>query len=296
MSNTKLTAGDLIHGFAVRHIEHLDELNSTLVQFDHQNTGARWVHLQNEDPNNLFSVGFRTPPTDSTGLAHILEHTALCGSRRYPVRDPFFAMLKRSLNTFMNAMTAGDWTIYPFATQNRKDFNNLLGIYLDAAFFPLLRENDFLQEGCRLEFSDPADPTSPLEYRGVVYNEMKGAMASPSSLLYRRLGKALYPTTCYRFNSGGEPTDIPKLTWEDLRQFHARYYHPSNALFYSYGNLPVEDHLSQVDELVMGHFSRLNIDSAIPPEQRLTAPRRITEYFPIETGEELRNKSLVQTA
>ena len=181
---------DELDNFKVSNIEELPELNSLLIQFEHLDTGARWVHLKNDDPNNLFAVGFRTPPTDSTGIAHILEHTALCGSRRYPVRDPFFAMLKRSLNTFMNAMTASDWTVYPFATQNRKDFKNLLGIYLDAAFFPLLRENDFLQEGHRLEFSAPTDRKSPLEYKGVVYNEMKGAMAAPSSLLYRRMGRS----------------------------------------------------------------------------------------------------------
>ncbi len=296
MNRTKLNAGDVIHGFAVRATEPLEELNSHLLQLDHVETGARWVHLQNGDPNNLFAVGFRTPPDDSTGIAHILEHTALCGSRRYPVRDPFFAMLKRSLNTFMNAMTASDWTVYPFATQNRKDFGNLLGIYLDAAFFPLLRENDFLQEGHRLEFTNPADPASPLEFKGVVYNEMKGAMASPSSLLYRRLGRALYPTTCYRFNSGGEPSDIPNLTWDDLRRFHARYYHPSNALFYTYGDIPVEEHLAEVAERVMSNFSRLDIDSSIPPEQRIANPKRVTEFFPIDPGEEMRNKSIVQAA
>jgi Zn-dependent M16 (insulinase) family peptidase len=296
MKNPKLNTGDVLHGFKVRNIENLHELNSLLIQLDHQETGARWVHLQNEDTNNLFAVGFRTPPNDSTGIAHILEHTALCGSRRYPVRDPFFSMLKRSLNTFMNAMTASDWTVYPFATQNRKDFRNLLGIYLDASFFPLLRENDFLQEGHRLEFKNPTDSTSPLEYKGVVYNEMKGAMASPSSLLYRRMGKALYPTTCYHFNSGGEPADIPDLTWSDLRQFHSRYYHPSNALFYSYGNIPLEEHLQAVSEQVMSQFSKLEIDSSIPPEQLLTSPQQLTEYFPIDPGENIENKSIVQTA
>ena len=296
MNLTNLNTGDQLYGFNIKKIEELTELNTRLIQFEHPGTGARWIHLENEDPNNLFSVGFRTPPSDSTGIAHILEHTVLCGSRRYPVRDPFFSMLKRSLNTFMNAMTASDWTVYPFASQNRKDFKNLLGIYLDAAFFPLLRENDFLQEGHRLEFSDPKNPASTLEYKGVVYNEMKGAMASPSSLLYRRMGKILYPTTCYHHNSGGEPSDIPNLTWEDLRNFHARYYHPSNAWFYTYGNIPVEEHLAEVAEKVMSHFSRLDIDSSIAVEQRLSSPIRATEYYPLDPGETTESKSMVQTA
>nr|WP_320116679.1 insulinase family protein [uncultured Desulfuromonas sp.] len=164
----------------------LPELNATLLQLRHNVTGARLVHIENEDTNNLFAVAFKTPPSDSTGVAHILEHTALCGSKNFPVRDPFFTMLKRSLNTFMNAFTASDWTCYPFSSQNHKDFYNLLDIYLDAAFFPLLRERDFAQEGHRLEFAQSDDPSSALTFKGVVFNEMKGAMADPSSLLSRR--------------------------------------------------------------------------------------------------------------
>lgn len=296
MSRQSLQPGELLSDFRIKKNIEIEELNLALIQLEHEPTAARWVHLQNSDPNNLFAVGFRTPPDDSTGIAHILEHTVLCGSRRYPVRDPFFSMLKRSLNTFMNAMTANDWTLYPFSTQNRKDFSNLLDIYLDAAFFPLLRENDFLQEGHRLEFENHTDPGSRLEYRGVVYNEMKGAMASPSSLLYRRLGKALYPSTCYRFNSGGEPAEIPDLTWKNLRDFHRRYYHPSNAWFYSYGNMPLEAHLEQVSEKVLTRFSLLDIDSSVPPEQSLMTPRYLTENYPLDPGEDPDNRAMVQTA
>jgi len=296
MQQTEFHPGEQLHGFNVLRKEVIEELNLTLIQLQHDATGARWVHLQNSDSNNLFAVGFRTPPADSTGIAHILEHTALCGSRHYPVRDPFFSMLKRSLNTFMNAMTSSDWTLYPFSSQNLKDFKNLRNIYLDAAFFPLLREQDFLQEGHRLEFSNVNDPSSPLEFKGVVYNEMKGAMASPSSLLYRRMGAALYPTTCYRFNSGGEPSDIPDLTWQSLRDFHARYYHPSNAWFYSYGDIPLAEHLETAADKVMQHFSRLEIDSVIPSEHKTGEPTRRTEYFPIDPGEETARKSIVQTA
>jgi hypothetical protein len=193
-------------------------------------------------------------------------------------------MLKRSLSTFMNAMTASDWTVYPFSTQNRKDFSNLLSIYLDATFFPLLRYKDFLQEGHRLEFTDPEDSSSELVYKGVVYNEMKGAMASPSSLIYRRLGKILYPTTCYHYNSGGEPDEIPDLTHEQLRQFHAKHYHPSNAWFYSYGNFPLAEHLASVDQQVMTSFERQDIDSSVPSEIRYQKPLIAEEPFPIEPG------------
>ncbi|BCR05851.1 metalloprotease [Desulfuromonas versatilis] len=294
MENSPLKTGQRIHGFAVTDLTPLPHLNLVLVQLRHLRTGARMIHIDCEDDNNLFAVGFRTPPADSTGIAHILEHTALCGSRRFPVRDPFFSMLKRSLNTFMNAMTAGDWTLYPFSSQNRKDFDNLLGIYLDAAFFPLLNERDFSQEGHRLEFAAPADPGSDLLYKGVVYNEMKGAMSDPASLISRRMGRALYPTTTYRHNSGGEPAEIPRLSWEQLREFHARFYHPSNAYFFSYGSFPLEEHLKTIEEQVTGHFEPRSVDSEVPPEQRLDRPRRVIETFPLDPGLPTAGKTMVQ--
>jgi hypothetical protein len=296
MPTNELNKGRQLHGFAFIDSTPLPELNLTLYRLCHERTGARYVHLETADPNNLFAVGFRTPPADSTGVAHILEHTTLCGSRRFPVRDPFFAMLKRSLNTFMNAMTASDWTLYPFASQNEKDFYNLLGIYLDAAFFPLLRERDFRQEGHRLEFSEPDNPDSALLFKGVVYNEMKGAMASPSSLLSRRLGRALYPTTTYHHNSGGEPAEIPDLSWEELKAFHGRYYHPSNAWFFTYGNLPLERHLEAIEAQALKSFDARPADSAVPPEQRFDAPRRVVETFPLDPGEATAGKTMVQVA
>jgi len=288
--------GDTLSGFSVRRVDTLPELNATLIQLTHDASGARWAHIACDDDNNLFAVGFRTPPEDSTGIAHILEHTVLCGSNRFPVRDPFFAMLKRSLSTFMNAMTASDWTVYPFSTCNRKDFYNLFEIYLDATFFPLLRRRDFLQEGHRLEFADPKDPTSPLQFKGVVYNEMKGAMASPSSLLYRRLTRLLYPTTCYRHNSGGEPADIPDLTWDELQAFHRSYYHPGNAWFYSYGNLPLAEHLRRVEASVLQKLPSRQTDSSVPTETLLIEPRQETEAYPIDAGEAIANKAIVQRA
>ncbi|MDY0270506.1 insulinase family protein [Trichloromonas sp.] len=296
MKDNRWTAGFRKHGFTVTGATDLPEINLRFIELRHDQSGAHIVHLAANDPNCLFAVGFRTPPEDSTGVAHILEHTVLCGSRRFPVRDPFFAMLKRSLNTFMNALTAGDWTLYPFASQNRKDFFNLLSIYLDAAFFPLLSERDFHQEGHRLEFTDPEDSRSPLEYKGVVYNEMKGAMSDPSSLLCRRLASALYPTTTYRHNSGGDPAKIPELTWEQLRQFHAGHYHPGNAYIFTYGNLDLEPVLEIINRDALSAFARRPVAGEVPPEIHLTSPRRIEEVFPVDPGSPLEKRALTQVA
>ncbi|TLM62292.1 MAG: peptidase M16 [Deltaproteobacteria bacterium] len=287
-------AGTLVHGFLITEHTPLRELNATLVRARHVRTDARLVHLACADPNNVFAVAFRTPPADSTGVAHILEHTVLCGSERYPVRDPFFAMLKRSLNTFMNAMTASDWTCYPVASMNRKDFYNLMGIYLDAVFFPLLREQDFRQEGHRLEFAAPLDPATPVQIKGVVFNEMKGAMADPSSLLGRRMNRALFPTSCYGHNSGGEPQEIPDLTWEQLRTFHARHYHPGNSWFYTYGDLPLAGHLEKIDALALSRFEPYPADTAIPPEKRFAGPMRSEATFPLGGEDDPSGRSMVQ--
>jgi hypothetical protein len=295
MNNNLPLPGTRLGSFLVQEKLPVPELNLTAITLSHEPTGARLLHLACDDPNNVFAIGFRTPPPDSTGIAHILEHTVLCGSQKYPVRDPFFAMLKRSLNTFMNAMTAADWTLYPAASMNRKDFYNLLGIYLDATFFPLLREQDFLQEGHRLDFADTNDPDS-LMIKGVVFNEMKGAMADPSSLLGRRLNAALFPTNCYGQNSGGEPLVIPELTWEELRAFHKSYYHPSNSWIFTYGNLPLEGHLQQIDELALSRFERQEVASEIPLEKRLAEPIRTTQTFPVGPDDELQQCSMVQVA
>jgi len=294
MPLSPLKPGECHAGFECLDEHPISTLNLNLLRLRHLKTGARMLHLAVDDPNNLFAVGFRTPPLDSTGVAHILEHTVLCGSERYPVRDPFFAMLKRSLSTFMNALTASDWTLYPFATQNRKDFYNLMGVYLDAVFFPLLRKQDFRQEGHRIEFTNPVDSHSPLTFRGVVFNEMKGAMASPPSLLGRRLTRALFPTTTYGFNSGGEPLSIPDLSWEDLRLFHQRYYHPSNAWLYSYGNLDLRRQLDTIDRLALGRFEAQPVISTVPAENGLIQPGRFVETFPVDPSAEPQPKAFIQ--
>ncbi|MBF0219685.1 MAG: insulinase family protein [Gammaproteobacteria bacterium] len=261
-------------------------LNLELQEFEHLATGARHFHLKSDDDQLSFMVAFKTVPTDSTGVAHILEHTTLCGSHKYPVRDPFFLMTRRSLNTFMNAFTSSDWTAYPFASRNRKDFANLLQVYLDAVFFPNLNPLDFAQEGHRLDFSDSNDANSPLEFKGVVYNEMKGAMSSPVSALWQSLTSALFPTNTYHYNSGGEPAVIPELTYEALKAFHQRHYHPSNATFMTYGDIDAASLQQEFETLALAQFQRLNLNIEVELEQRYTTPQQFTDRYAIETADE----------
>ncbi len=247
-------------------------LGVTYTQYRHQPTGARHYHLASEDPHNAFMIAFPTLPDDSSGVAHILEHTTLCGSRRYPVRDPFFMMLRRSLNTYMNAFTSGDATAYPFATQNHKDYENLLAVYLDAVFFPRLDPLDFAQEGWRVEVrGEGAD--SRLELHGVVYNEMKGAMSSPLTQLWQHLHTVLFPDAVYHHNSGGDPLRIPDLSHEQLRAFHARHYHPSNAVLMTYGNFPVAEQHARFAELALDHFDERRSQLVSPLQSPFIAPR-----------------------
>ncbi len=271
--------------------DHIPSLNLNVLEFRHRATGARHFHLDSKDSNNAFLVAFPTIPQDSTGVAHILEHTTLCGSQHFPVRDPFFMMIRRSLNTFMNAFTSSDWTAYPFASQNPKDFDNLLRVYLDAVFFPLLDPLDFAQEGHRVEFSIADDPESELEYKGVVYNEMKGAMSSPERQLWQTLQSHLFPTITYHHNSGGDPVEIPKLSYEQLRHFHRTHYHPSNALFMTYGNFPVTKHQAKLEDCALKQFNRTEFDTTIPDEQRYKSPIKATSTYPLEDEEDLSRKS-----
>lgn len=274
------SVGQRLGRYTVEHVEPLPEIAATLVLLRHD-LGSRHAHVARDDDNLTFSVLFPTVPSDSTGVAHILEHIVLAGSRRYPVKDPFFSMQPRSLNTFSNAFTASDWTMYPFSTRNEQDFFNMLGVYLDAAFFPLMRKETFLREAWRLEYATIDDPRSELKLQGVVYNEMKGAMATAGSQMYKAMGRALYPELTYANNSGGEPRNIPELTWEGLRAFHARHYHPSNAFFYTYGNLPIERFLEPIETQVMSQFDApIDLDVAIPDQPRFDAPRELRVPYP----------------
>jgi Zn-dependent M16 (insulinase) family peptidase len=260
----------------------VDSLNITVEHFEHRNTGATHFHLAADNTENVFLVALRTVPRDSTGVAHILEHTALCGSQRYPVRDPFFMMLRRSLNTFMNAFTSSDWTAYPFASQNRKDFRNLLDVYLDAVFFSRLDELDFRQEGHRVEFEEPEDPNSSLVYKGVVFNEMKGAMSSVPATLWQTLCHHLFPTSTYHHNSGGDPEHIPDLSYTQLKAFYESHYHPSNAIFMTFGDIPAAEHQAVFEEQALKHFERLDRRIAVDCEQRFAAPLRVEEPYALD--------------
>ncbi len=295
MSSINPTADNLSDGQLLNHhpafkwirSERIDSLNVTLQEYQHIKTGALHYHMEAENAENVFLVAFRTVPMDSTGVAHILEHTALCGSKKYPVRDPFFMMIRRSLNTFMNAFTSSDWTAYPFASQNKKDFNNLLDVYLDAVFFTRLDELDFLQEGHRVEFKEEKNPESELEYKGVVFNEMKGAMSSPVSVLWQQVSKYLYPTSTYHYNSGGEPQDIPDLSYQQLKDFHKTHYHPSNAIFMTFGDIPVFEHQEKFEEQSLKFFEKLNVTISVKPEKRYLAPVVVEEAYAYDAvGEE----------
>lgn len=260
-------------------IEHrkIEALSLDVLISKHSQTGAMHYHLAHPSDENAFLVGFRTQPMDSKGEAHILEHTALCGSAKYPVRDPFFSMIKRSLNTFMNAMTAADWTAYPFATQNKNDYFNLLSVYLDASFFPNIHPLDFAQEGIRVELDDNDKP----QFKGIVFNEMKGAMSGEIDQLYHTVAHHLFPTTTYHYNSGGDPADIPDLTHPELVAFHKSHYHPSNSVIMSFGNIPVSETQSKIHEDALTQFE-MGKKHESRPEQRLTAPVQVTETYTVD--------------
>ena len=279
------TLNQSIHpAFQLVRQHHVEALDILVSEFKHKVTGAIHYHLATEHDENVFLVAFRTQPMDSKGEAHILEHTALCGSEKFPVRDPFFLMIRRSLNTFMNAFTAADWTAYPFATQNKKDFQNLLSVYLDAAFAANLNPLDFAQEGIRIELEND----QPV-YKGVVFNEMKGAMSSPSDQLYHQLAYHLFPETTYHYNSGGDPKDIPDLTYEELVSFYKSHYHPSNAVFMTFGNEPAYNLQEQFEKLALSKFQKGETIYS-KAEKRLTAPKEVTETYAVDS-EDLKDKT-----
>ena len=291
MAKTSARGIGTIGGYTILRKERLDRLEGSYLELVHNRTGARHLHIECSDDNNSFAVFFPTVPKDSTGVAHILEHVVLAGSQKYPVRDPFFSMTRRSLATFMNAFTSADWTMYPFSSRNQKDYQNLLDVYLDATFFPRLEEDSFKQEGIRFEFEDPADASSGLRYKGVVYNEMKGALASPQAAVQKIVGEIMFPDLTYSYISGGDPEHIPDLTWEHLRKFHATHYHPSNAYFYTYGDQNLEETLAVIEANALQHFTRIEVDSSIPDVKRFKKPVRATEPYPATKGEDNTKKA-----
>ena len=258
----------------------------------HKKTGARVVLLSNDDDNKVFYIGFRTPPKDSTGVAHILEHSVLCGSREFPVKDPFVELVKGSLNTFLNAMTYPDKTVYPVASCNPKDFQNLMHVYLDAVFYPNIygKEAIFRQEGWHYELEED---TGELSYNGVVYNEMKGAFSSPDDVLEREIMSALYPHTTYGCVSGGDPDVIPELTYEQFLEFHRTYYHPSNSYIYLYGNMDMAEKLEFIDEHYLAAFDALEVDSQVETEPAFRTPVRKVREYPINPGENVNENTFL---
>lgn len=263
---------------------NIKEVNSQGYLLKHNKTGARVALLSNDDDNKVFYIGFRTPPKDSTGVAHIIEHTVLCGSDKFPVKDPFIELAKGSLNTFLNAMTYPDKTVYPVASCNDKDFQNLMDVYLDAVFHPNIyhEEKIFRQEGWHYELESAEDD---LTINGVVYNEMKGAFSSPDDVLYREIMNSLYPDTSYGVESGGDPDVIPELTYEEFLAFHQKYYHPSNSYIYLYGNMDMAEKLQYIDEAYLSAYEALAVDSEPAVEAPFTQTAMVEKSYPIMESE-----------
>ena len=266
----------MIHGFELIREQEIPELKTKAFFYKHDRTGAELLSLVNDDENKVFGITFRTPPKDSTGVPHILEHSVLCGSRKYPVKEPFVELLKGSLQTFLNAMTYPDKTCYPVASQNLKDFYHLLDVYLDAVFYPRLTEFIFQQEGWHYELEKE---DGPLRYKGVVFNEMKGAYSSPDNLIADYSLRSLFPENAYGFDSGGDPKQIPNLTFKQFKEFHERYYHPSNSRIYFYGDDDPEQRLFLVNEYLK-EFERIEVDSVISIQRTFKKPHRVIRTYP----------------
>ena len=289
-----MNINEIYSGFKLLKVKEIKEIDSILYEFYHVKSGASLVYLKNSDTNKCFSIGFKTLPEDSTGVCHIIEHSVLCGSKKYPVKEPFVNLLKGSMASFLNAMTASDCTIYPVASQNDKDFDNLMSVYLDAVFAPLsiTDEKPFLQEGWHLEMLDEESMPS---YKGIVYNEMIGAMSSPLSQLSEFTNQILYKGTCYEYNSGGDPEVIPNLTYEYYKEFYHKHYHPSNSIIYLYGDMDVTEKMAFIDSEYLSKFE--NKEEKIT----ITLPTPIVDLnvereYEISDEEELENNTYISLA
>jgi Zn-dependent M16 (insulinase) family peptidase len=268
------------HGFELLREAEAPELKSKVRLYRHVKTGAELLSIINEDDNKAFAVTFRTPPADSTGIAHILEHSVLCGSRKYPLKEPFIELVKGSLKTFLNAFTGSAETYYPVASVNTRDFYNLVDVYFDAVFHPRLTEHIFQQEGWHYELTGPDEP---LIYKGIVFNEMKGAYGSPDTVLYDAAERSLFPDHVYGVSAGGDPKVIPDLTYEGLKSFHEKYYHPSNARIWFWGDDEPDERLRLSNEY-LSEFEARPVDSLVPALPRWTEPRRLTQPYAVGAG------------
>src|ERR1051325_6830412 len=251
--------------------QNIPELNAIAKLYVHKRTGARLLSIINEDENKVFSINFRTTPSDSSGVPHILEHSVLDGSEKYPVKEPFVELLKGSLATFVNASTSPDKTSYPVASQNLQDFYNLIDVYMDAVLHPLISEQTFMQEGWHYEINDPSDP---LSYKGVVFNEMRGVYSSPDSLAARYARRSLFPKHTYGVDSGGDPRHIPELTYENFKNFWETYYHPSNSFIYFYGNDDPETRLKLMEEYLKP-FKKKKVKSVVRGPKPFRRPKKL---------------------
>ena len=293
MGNRVLNEGESFFGFQVISRKDLPEYRSTGIRLVHLATGAEVYHLHNEDKENLFSFNFRTPPQDNTGVPHIIEHAVLSGSRRFPLKDPFVSLLKSSMQTFLNAMTFPDKTVYPASSMVEKDFYNLMLVYGDAVFFPLLKKEVFKQEGHHVEFKKIGDPTTGLKVVGIVYNEMKGKYSSPESVVADWSLRSLFPDTPYGFDAGGSPEQIPDLTYDDFVKFHRMYYHPSNCKIFFYGSIATLRHLEFLQKNFLSQFSKRPINSEITNQPHWPSPRQFEMTYPVKEGEPLKRKSSI---
>lgn len=272
--------------------KYIEDIQSNVTVYKHNKTNARICTIENDDTNKVFSIAFRTPPINNGGLTHILEHSVLCGSKKYPVKDPFVELLKSSLNTFLNAFTFPDKTMYPCASQNDTDFKNLMSVYMDAVFYPQIYEHKeiFMQEGWHYHLLDEKDP---ITYNGVVYNEMKGAFSDPQQILFRNILHSLYPDTAYGFESGGDPKYIPDLSYEDFLNFHSKFYHPSNSYIFLYGDCDMEERLSWLDKEYLSHFGAIDFDTTIKEQKPFAKPVHETDYYPLEKEKSLEHKTFL---
>jgi len=289
--NMTLELNKIYSGFAVKKITDVPDVKATAYLLEHDFSGAKLLYLQAEDDNKVFTIGFRTPSQDNTGVAHIMEHSVLCGSRKYHLKEPFVELVKGSMNTFLNAMTYSDKTVYPVASRNDKDFQNLMDVYLDAVFYPLIKENPYtlFQEGWHYEIEKP---DGPLTYNGVVYNEMKGVYSSADAVEENECYKALFPNSPYGFESGGLPSAIPELTLEAFRKFHDTYYSPENAYIYLYGDMNIEKTLAYIDKEYLQAFPKTGkLKISIPLQAAFTRTAEVESTYPVGPEESTENKS-----
>jgi Zn-dependent M16 (insulinase) family peptidase len=284
----ELKTGKSISGFRLESQKWIEDIQCTAMIFKHTKSGAKLIYLQNQDENKVFSISFRTPVQDNTGVNHIIEHSVLCGSKEYPVKDPFLLMTKQSLNTFINAFTGPDFTMYPVASRNEKDFNNLMSVYLDAVFYPNISKDPRIlkQEGWHYEINSK---TGELSYNGIVYNEMKGSYSSPQGILTKTINQSLFKDNSYSFESGGNPENIPELTYEKFIKTYNKYYVPSNCSIYLYGKLNIEDTLKFMNDKYLSKLPRVVVDSRIKLQKKYKKAVETTGFYPVAKDASTKN-------